>query len=210
VVVLTDGNVGQLMEPAELPPMRPVKKPGEQPAPDWALRGADGRPKRLVSSIHLLPEDEEIFNLKLQARLAAIRRDEVRCAEYQLDDAEWVVVGFGSAGRVAQTAIKLARARGIKVGVFRPLSLYPFPEARLAELAGRVKGFLVVEMNSGQMVEDVRLAVNGRAPVKFYGRMGGVVPYPDEVLSAIEQLSQDEAGKSPVISAPRSVVAHVN
>jgi 2-oxoglutarate ferredoxin oxidoreductase subunit alpha len=188
VVVLTDGNVGQLMEPAELPPMRTTQKPGAQEAPAWALRGANGRPKRVVSSIHPQPEEEETFNLKLQARLATVRRDEVRFAEYSLDDAEYVAVGFGTAGRVAQTAVKQARTRGLRVGLFRPISLFPFPEARLADLASRVKGFLVVEMNSGQMVEDVRLAVNGRAPVKFYGRMGGMVPYPDEVLEAIEQL----------------------
>jgi 2-oxoglutarate ferredoxin oxidoreductase subunit alpha len=188
VVVLTDGNVGQLMEPADLPPMQPTQQLGNQPAPAWALRGANGRPKRVVSSIHLLPEDEEVFNLKLQARLAIIRRDEVRFAEYAVDDADYVVVAFGTAGRVAQTAVKQARLRGQRIGLFRPISLFPFPEARLAELANQVQGFLVVEMNSGQMLEDVRLAVSGRVPVKFYGRMGGVVPYPDEVLTAIEQL----------------------
>ena len=122
-----------------------------------------------------------------QARLAVIRRDEVRFAEYAVEDADYVVVAFGTAGRVAHTAINQARSHGLRVGLFRPISLFPFPEARLAELANRVQGFLVVEMNSGQMVEDVRLAVNGRVPVKFYGRMGGMVPYPDEVLTAIEQ-----------------------
>jgi 2-oxoglutarate ferredoxin oxidoreductase subunit alpha len=176
------------MEPAELPPMRPIKKPADQAAPAWALRGANGRPKRVVSSIHLQPEEEEAFNLKLQARLAVIRQNEVRYAEYAVDDADYVVVGFGTAGRVSQTAIKQARARGLRVGLFRPITLFPFPEARLAELARRVKGFLVVEMNSGQMVEDVRLAVNGRVRVNFYGRLGGMVPYPDEVLEAIEKL----------------------
>jgi 2-oxoglutarate ferredoxin oxidoreductase subunit alpha len=188
VVVLTDGNVGQLMEPAELPPMRPIQKPTDSNAPAWALRGANGRAKHIVSSIHLQPEEEEAFNLKLQAKLEIIRKNEVRYTEYALDEADYVVVGFGTAGRVAQTAVKQARARGMRAGLFRPISLFPFPEARLAELATRVQGFLVVEMNSGQMVEDVRLAVNGRAPVKFYGRMGGMVPYPDEVLGAIQQL----------------------
>ena len=203
-VVLTDGNVGQLMEPAELPPMRPIRKPADQPAPAWALRGADARPKRVVSSIHLLPEEEETFNLKLQARLAEIRQNEVRFTEYALADADYAVVAFGTAGRVSQTAVKQARARGLRVGLFRPISLYPFPEAQLAELASRVKGLLVVEMNSGQMVEDVRLAVNGRAPVKFYGRMGGVVPYPDEVLEAIEKLVAADARAQTALAAPRS------
>lgn len=205
VVVLTDGNVGQLMEPAELPPMRTIHKLADQAAPAWALRGANGRPKHVVSSIHLEPEAEEAFNLKLQARLDVIRQNEVRFSEYALDDAETVVVGFGTAGRVAQTAVKQARARGLRVGLFRPISLFPFPEARLAELAERVKGFLVVEMNSGQMVEDVRLAVNGRAPVKFYGRMGGMVPYPDEVLQAIEKLVATDVAAQPVPCLQRSV-----
>jgi len=196
-IVLADGNVGQLMEPAELPPMRPVQRSRDQVVPSWALRGANGRPKRVVSSIHLQPEEEEVFNQTLQARLAVIRRNEVRFVEYALDDAEYVVVGFGTAGRVAQTAVKQARTDGQRVGLFRPISLFPFPEVRLAELAGRVKGFLVVEMNSGQMVQDVRLAVNGRVPVQFYGRMGGTVPYPDELLEVIEQFVQAGGAAQP-------------
>jgi len=196
-VVLADGNVGQLMEPAELPPLRPVQRVGDQAVPSWALHGANGRPKRVVSSIHLQPEEEEVFNQALQAKLAVIRRDEVRFVEYALDDADYVVVGFGTAGRVAQTAVKQARANGQRVGLFRPISLFPFPEARLAALAGRVKGFLVVEMNSGQMLQDVRLAVNGRAPVEFYGRMGGTVPYPDELLDVIDQFVQAGGAAQP-------------
>jgi len=188
VVVLADGNVGQIMEPAELPPMRTVTPPNGHDGPAWALRGADNRPKNVVSSIHLLPEDEEAFNQKLQARLGVIQRNEVRYYEAEVDDAELVVVGFGTAGRVAQTAVTQARAKGLKVGLFRPISLFPFPSARLAELAVSARQFLVVEMNSGQMVEDVRLAVEGRVPVKFYGRMGGVVPLPDEVEQIIEDL----------------------
>jgi len=202
VVVLADGNVGQIMEPAELPPMREVSRPSAESgivpkapygnsghgAPAWALRGAQDRPKNVVSSIHLLPEEEEAFNQKLQARLGVIQRNEVRYYEAEVDDAELVVVGFGTAGRVAQTAVTQARAKGLKVGLFRPISLFPFPSARLAELAVNARQFLVVEMNSGQMVEDVRLAVAGRVPVKFYGRMGGVVPYPDELLDVIRGL----------------------
>jgi len=189
VVVLADGNVGQIMEPAELPPLRPVAPPNGHGAPAWALRGAEGRAKNVITSIYLQPEAEEAFNQKLQARLGVIQRNEVRYHEWAVDDAELVVVAFGTAGRVAQTAVKQARAKGLRVGLLRPISLYPFPGARLADLALSAQGFLVVEMNSGQMVEDVRLAVNGRAPVKFYGRMGGVVPLPDEVLGVIEDLS---------------------
>jgi 2-oxoglutarate ferredoxin oxidoreductase subunit alpha len=172
------------MEPAELPPMRGAN--GHRPA--WALTGARGRPKNVVSSIHLDPEDEELFNRKLQATLGRIAEHEVRFHEYQMGDAEYVVVGFGTAGRVAQSAVKAARAQGIRAGLFRPISLRPFPTQRLAELAERTRGFLVVEMNAGQMVEDVRLAVNGRAPVRFYGRMGGVVPLPDEILTALREV----------------------
>jgi 2-oxoglutarate ferredoxin oxidoreductase subunit alpha len=180
------------MEPAELPPMRPAERPGrERQVPAWALRGTAGRSRNIVSSIHLQPEEEEAFNRKLQARFREIEANEVRYREYRVDDADLVVVGFGTAGRVALTAVKQARAEGLRVGLLRPISLFPFPSGRLAELAERAGSFLVVEMNSGQMVEDVRLAVEGRAPVAFYGRMGGVVPYPDELLEEIKrQLAQ--------------------
>lgn len=192
VVILADGSLGQMMEPAQLPPMRPAN--GR--APDWALTGAVGRRKRVITSIHLIPEDEEAFNRRLQAKYELIQHNEVRYHEYQIDDADWIVVGFGTAGRVAQTAVKQARAQGLKVGLHRPISLFPFPSERLAQLAQRARGFLVVEMNTGQMVEDVRLAVNGARPVTFYGRTGGVVPLPDEVLEAVRQLIE-ETGHTP-------------
>lgn len=186
VVILADGSLGQMMEPAELPPM----KSADGYSPSWALTGAKGRPRRVITSIHLEPEDEEEFNRKLQVKFEEIAHYEVRYHEYEVEDADWIVVGFGTAGRVAQTAVKHARAQGLKVGLHRPISLYPFPERRLAELAQRARGILVVEMNAGQMLEDVRLAVNGHVPVKFFGRMGGVVPLPDEVLAAIRQMTE--------------------
>lgn len=186
VVILLDGSLGQMMEPAELPAMRNKSVNGHHPA--WALTGAQGRPKNVVTSIHLNPEDEEKFNQHLLAKQQAMIQNEIRYHEYELDGAEYIVVGFGTAGRVAQSAVKQARAQGWPVGLFRPISLFPFPEQRLAELAETTRGFLVVEMNAGQMVEDVRLAVNGRVPVNFYGRMGGVVPLPDEILTAIGKL----------------------
>jgi 2-oxoglutarate ferredoxin oxidoreductase subunit alpha len=200
VVILADGNIGQMMEPAELPPMRPAGQ--RTPAP-WALTGAAGRPKNVISSIHLLPEDEEEFNRYMQSKLLAIGRDEVRYHESLVDDAEVIVVGFGTAGRVAQTAVRQARAEGLRAGLFRPISLYPFPSERLAALAATGKReFLVVEMNAGQMVEDVRLAIEGRAPVAFYGRMGGVVPLPDEVLDQVKRLLKIKLnGKSQAPSA---------
>lgn len=143
-------------------------------------------------STYLVPEVEEKHNLKLQAKLAAIRQSEVRYHEVLIDDAEYIVVGFGTAGRVAQTAVRQARAQGIRAGLFRPISLYPFPEQRLTELGRQARGILVVEMNAGQMLEDVRLAVGREVRVRFYGRMGGVVPLPDEVLGAIQSLASDE------------------
>ena len=187
VVILADGNIGQMMEPAELPPMRPMG--AGRPMPPWALTGARGRPKNVIASIYLVPEEEEKFNLKLQAKFEVIRRNEIRYQEYEVEDADYVVVAFGTSGRVAQTAVRQARAQGIRAGLFRPISLFPFPEQRLSQLANKACGFLVVEMNAGQMLEDVRLAVGGRAPVSFHGRMGGVVPLPDEVLAKIHKLA---------------------
>jgi 2-oxoglutarate ferredoxin oxidoreductase subunit alpha len=187
VYLLLDGTIGQMMEPAELPPMQPLRR-SVASRPDWALTGANGRRKRLISSIHLLPEDLEKFNRKLQANLALIRENEVRYEELGLDDAEIAVVAFGTAGRVAKTAIKAARAAGIKVGLLRPITLWPFPEERISRLADDVEAFLVVEMNAGQMLEDVRLAVNGQVPVQFYNRMGGMIPLPDEVLEAVKSV----------------------
>ncbi len=184
--LLLDGNIGQLMEPAELPPMMPLRT---EP-PEWAVSGAKGRKKNFISSIHLLPEELENFNRKLQTKLARIRQREVRYKEYMLEGAELIVVGFGTAGRVAQTAVKMARQQGIPVGLLRPITLWPFPEERLSQLADEARGFLVVEMNAGQMLDDVKIGVGGQCAVEFYGRMGGMVPLPDEVLAAIAKLDQ--------------------
>jgi 2-oxoglutarate ferredoxin oxidoreductase subunit alpha len=183
VVVVADGQIGQMMEPAELPPMQPVRSE----VLDWALTGAKDRAPNIVTSLYMNPTQEEQYNLYIQERLEIIRANEQRSYEFATDDAEWLVVGFGTAGRVAYTAVEEARQRGHHVGLFRPQSLYPFPVDRLRELADQVEGILVVEMNAGQMIEDVRLAVEGRVPVQFYGRMGGIVPMPDEVLAAIEK-----------------------
>lgn len=183
VVILADGNIGQMMEPAELPEMRPLRTD----VPAWATNGAKDRPRRVLSSIYLQPNDEEETNIRLLRRYEEIQANEVRYKEYYLDDAEYVVFGFGTAGRVALSAVRAARAEGIRVGLFRPISLRPFPNNPLHRLAAQVRSFLVVEMNAGQMVDDVRLAVNGQAPVEFYGRMGGVVPMADEILEEIRK-----------------------
>jgi 2-oxoglutarate ferredoxin oxidoreductase subunit alpha len=132
------------------------------------------------------------MNLRLLTRWKTIERNEVRYKEYFLDDAEYVIIGFGTAGRVALSAVRAARQKGIKVGLLRPVTVSPFPFEAIDQLTGRVKGFLVTEMNAGQMLEDVRLAVKGRVPVEFYARMGGVVPLPDEILREIERITSTE------------------
>jgi len=171
------------MEPVELTFREPPRV-----SADWALTGADGRPPRVVRSLHLKPEDLEAHNRHLQAKYAAIADREVRHATEHLDDADLVIVAYGTAARVARTAVTQARAEGLRAGLFRPITLWPFPSAALAELAGRVRGLLVVELSAGQMVEDVRLAVEGRAPITFTGRMGGIVPTPGEVVAALRRL----------------------
>jgi 2-oxoglutarate ferredoxin oxidoreductase subunit alpha len=182
VLIVADGQIGQMMEPAELPPMHEVNRV----RPDWATTGAQGREKNVISSLSLSAEGLEEMNLRFQKKIREIQKNEQLSVDHYTDDAELLVVGFGTAGRVAFTAVEMARELGMKVGFFRPQTLWPFPEIRLSRLVDRVKRCLVVEMNAGQMVEDVRLVVGGRVDVGFYGRMGGIVPMPDEILNAIE------------------------
>ena len=189
VILLADGIQGQAMEPVE-----PRFRMPERPAYDWALTGADGRAPRVVRSLHLLPEVLEEHNRALQAKFAEIAAHEVRWAGEQLDDAEVLIVAYGTAARVARSAVALARSQGIRAALFRPISLWPYPEAALRDIADRVRGVLCVELSAGQMVEDVRLAVEGRCPVAFHGRTGGMVPTPDEVLEALRAL--DRGGRS--------------
>lgn len=187
VIIMADGNIGQMMEPAELPPMQPLKRE----RPEWAVTGAIGRERRILSSIYIKPEDEEITNLRLLERWNQIKANEIRWKGYYLEDAEIIVLGYGTAGRVSLSAVRQARSEGIPVGLFRPISLSPFPYQAISELAGKAKAFLVVEMNTGQMLEDVRLAAAQRLPVEFYGRLGGVVPFPDEILSEIQRVHSE-------------------
>jgi 2-oxoglutarate ferredoxin oxidoreductase subunit alpha len=184
VILAADGLIGQMMEPAELPPMRDL--PTERPA--YALTGAKGRPPRRIASFYLQAEAEEAYNLQIQARLARIREREQRSIEHFTEDARFLVVGYGSAGRIALSAVQQLREQGVPVGLFRPITLYPFPEVRLRALAAQVAAILVVEMNAGQMLEDVRLAIAERVPIHFYGRMGGAVPMPEEIVSALRQM----------------------
>jgi 2-oxoglutarate ferredoxin oxidoreductase subunit alpha len=187
VHVVVDGNMGQMMEPAELPPMREIP----DKVADWAVSGAKGRDPNILTSIYIDPVDEEVTNLRLVKRWKEIEKNEVIYKEYQVEDAEVLVIGFGTAGRVASSAVREAREIGIKAGLLRPITLAPFPADRLRELAGKVKRILVVEMNSGMMLDDVLRIVAGAVPVEFYGRMGGMTPLPDEIFDEIRRVSEN-------------------
>jgi len=189
VILALDGLIGQMMEPAELPPMAELRT--ERPA--YALTGASGRAPRRISSIHMSGPEEEAFNRKLQARIGEIRAAEQRSVAHFADDCEVLVIGYGTAGRIAYSAVAALRERGVPVGLFRPQTLFPFPEVALKQAAAHVRAVLVVEMNAGQMLDDVRLALGGRLPIHFYGRMGGVLPMPDEIEGAIMALFEKEA-----------------
>jgi 2-oxoglutarate ferredoxin oxidoreductase subunit alpha len=193
VFVLADGLLGQAMEPVELR----FRKP-ERPTCSWALAGADGRPPRVVKSLHFDPEDLEAHNRVLQATYREIEEREVRWEGDELADADLAIVAYGTAARISRTAVARARATGLRAGLFRPITLWPFPSAALADVASRLRGVLVVEMSAGQMVEDVRLAVEGRVPVRFHGRMGGMVPSPDEIIEALRDLDLEAGpGRAP-------------
>ena len=171
-MILSDGVIGQMMERVVLPPMKP--------------RRTEEEIARM--SLELKPEVMEQRNLHLQQKYQTIREKEVRYATEHIEDADYVIVAFGSAARVAEKSIEVARQQGIKVGLFRPITLWPFPEKQLHELAQRCKGILVAEINAGQMIQDVRLAVNGKVPVEHFGRLGGIVPEPEEIVEAVKQL----------------------
>ena len=188
-MILSDGVVGQVMEKVVLPPFKPRRTEEEvlRECP-WATTGhTPDRPVNIITSLELRPEAMEKHNLHLQEKYSIIRANEVRYEELQTEDAEYLIVAFGSAARIAQKAISDLRKEGIKVGLLRPITLWPFPTDRIIELSSQVKGILTFEINAGQMVEDVRLAVNGRIPVTHYGKMGGIVPTPDELIEALKK-----------------------
>lgn len=190
VMILSDGVIGQMMERVVLPPYRPRRTEEEirRECP-WATMGRtkDRRPN-IMTSLELKSEVMEVHNLYLQEKYRKIRETEVRYDTWQCDDADYVIVAFGSAARLAQKAIDMARDCGIKAGLFRPITLWPFPTEQIAAVAQGRKGILVVEINAGQMVEDVRLAVNGSTPVGHFGRLGGIVPEPDEIVDALRKM----------------------
>lgn len=189
-MILADGAIGQMMEKVVLAPQRPRKTDAELRAEcdSWAAMGKPaGRGRNVVTSLELQSEKMEIINQRLQAKYKALEECEVRFEAVECDDADYVIVAFGSSARICSATVEMARAEGLKVGLLRPITLYPFPSKQIAALAARgVKGFLSAELNAGQMVEDVRLAVNGLAPVEHYGRQGGMLFNPDEVLAALK------------------------
>ena len=181
-IVLTDGFVGQMMEPLDLE-YREIIAP---PKP-WAVQGTLETRQNLISSIYLEPDDLEEHQRRMEAKYIRAQQLETRCEEYRTEDASLILVGFGIVSRVLRSAVDEARKRGIKAGLFRPITLWPFPAKQLETAALRAEKVLVVELSNGQMLEDVRLTMNGQRPIEFYGRVGGNVPDVEELLSKIEE-----------------------
>jgi 2-oxoglutarate ferredoxin oxidoreductase subunit alpha len=185
VVILSDGAIGQMIEKVEF-------KPYQVPHVDKSSWATTGKPKtrerNSISSLHIQPEKMEQHNLKLEAKFKLIRQSEVRWEEMNTADADYLFVAYGLSARICQKAMDIAREKGIKVGLLRPITLFPYPYKRLEELSSQVKGILTVELNSGQMVEDVRLAVEGKVPVEFFGRMGGMIFTPEDIELQMENL----------------------
>jgi 2-oxoglutarate ferredoxin oxidoreductase subunit alpha len=183
VLMLSDGAIGQMMEKVYLSP----RKERSKVVPEWATTGKpDTRERNIITSLDLDPNGQEIFNIKLQSKYNEIREKEVRYEEFECEDAEYLFIAYGTSARVCQKSVQIARAQGIKVGLLRPVTLFPFPAKRINELANQVRGMLSVEMSAGQMIEDVLLAVNGKVPVKHFGRMGGIVTTPEEVVENLK------------------------
>ena len=188
-MILSDGVIGQMMEKVVLPPFKARRTEEEIKCEcPWATFGrTKDREPNVITSLELKPEVMEQKNLHLQAKYQEIRDNEVRYETQHMEDADYLIVAFGSAARIAQKAIELAEEEGLKVGLFRPITLWPFPEKEIAAAAKGKRGVLVVEINAGQMVEDVRLSVNGEEPVAHFGRLGGIVPEPDEIVKALKE-----------------------
>ena len=187
VMILGDGNIGQMMEPVEF-------KSPEKPfvaRKEWIVTGAKNRPRNIIKTLFLDPVILEKRNLAMGAKLREAVKNEVRFEPYMIEDADIVIAAYGTVARIAKTAIKILREKGLKVGLLRPISLYPFPYQAFARTAERVKSILVVEMSLGQMVEDVKLAVCGKSRVHFYCRVGGMVPSYDEIVAEVEKIARE-------------------
>ncbi len=189
VMILSDGAIGQMMEKVYLGKQkeRLTDEEVSQRHKDWATTGKKGRERNIITSLNLKSEVQEVHNQHLQAKYRKIQENEVQYETINCDDADYIIVAFGLSSRLSQKAIELGAEKGYKIGLIRPITLWPFPTDVIAEYADKVKGFIAIEMNAGQMVEDVRLAVNGKVPVEHYGRMGGMIASPSEVLQAIEE-----------------------
>ena len=188
-IVLADGALGQMMEAVQLP-----ESCATEPLKDWAVTGEASTRGNLITSIYLRNEDLERHNEKLQAKYRRMAAQEVLWEEHRAEDADWLLVAYGISSRVARATVDEARLQGRKVGLLRPITLHPFPSLRLSDLASSVKSVLVVELSNGQLLEDVRLAVNGRVPVRLHSRVGGMIPTEEEVMTAIKKMEKDCVG----------------
>jgi len=189
-MILADGIIGQMMEKVVLPEQRPRKTNEEiRKEQPWATLGkTKDRQPNIVTSLELDSAAMELKNNRFQEKYRLIEENEVLFEEMQCEDAEYLIVAYGSAARISQKAVELAREEGLKVGLFRPITLWPFPKKQLKEYSKKIKGILTIELNAGQMVDDVRLAVECKIPVNHYGRTGGIVPAPDEIVEQIKKL----------------------
>lgn len=188
-IILADGIIGQMMEKVVLPPFRKRRTEEEiREQNPWATLGkTKNRKRNVITSLELDPAIMEQNNIRFQSTYKRISEDEVRFEEINCENADYLIVAFGSMSRICQKTIELAAEEGIKIGLLRPITLWPFPTEAIARHANHVKGILSAELNAGQMVEDVRLAVNGKVRVEHFGRLGGIVPTPDEVLNALKE-----------------------
>lgn len=189
VLILSDGAIGQMMEKVELDAQKPrlTEEEIKQQTP-WATVGkTKDRERNIITSLDLESIKMEKHNIALQAKYKLIEENEVRFEKIGCEDADYALIAFGTSARLCQKAIQLAREQGIKVGLMRPITLFPFPKAAVKQMTERVKGILVVEMNAGQMIEDVQLAVEGKVKVEHFGRMGGIIPSPLEVVEALKK-----------------------
>ena len=188
-IILADGVVGQMMEKVVLPPQRRRLTDEEvRRRCPWAVTGkVGGRKRNVCTSLELEPQKMEVNNNRFQATYKQIEENEVRFEEIGTDDCDYLIVAFGSMARISQKTVEIARKQGLKIGILRPITLWPFPKKEVARLAAQVKGILVVEINAGQMIEDVRLAATDNVKIEHFGRLGGIVPTPDEILDAFKE-----------------------
>jgi 2-oxoglutarate ferredoxin oxidoreductase subunit alpha len=186
VMILSDGALGQMMEKVEL---RDQIDRNDRKTPEWATTGKSVERDRIfITSLFIKPEEMEQVNLRLQEKYKLIEENEIRVQQIDTEDADFVIVAYGLSARIGRKVMEMLRAEGMKIGLIRPITLWPYPYAAIAKVAEHVKGFLSLELNAGQMVEDVRLAVNGRCPVGHYGRMGGIIPSPEEVVEVVKDM----------------------